>query len=167
MGARNNWRTFPKRIKNNEIKNELDEIKEWEEKSKWKDLIYKTNKFEYDIQQYETIRSFVESIYAGKITTDESEEDQSNLLKNIVEFNKKSRPRTKEGKDIKRDTYENVYALYEGRELTLNAFRGGIFPTVVRSAVFMGYLVYACVIVALISRRDNSLIMRQDLTSFH
>ena len=43
-------------------------------------------------------------------------------IKNIVEFNKKSRPRTKEGKDKKRDTYESVYVLYEGRELTLNAF---------------------------------------------
>ena len=40
----------------------------------------------------------------------------------MVEFNKKSRPRTKEGKDKKRDTYESVYVLYEGRELTLNAF---------------------------------------------
>ena len=48
--------------------------------------------------------------------------------KNIVEFNKKSRPRTKEGKDKKRDTYESVYVLYEGRELTLNAFWKGIFP---------------------------------------
>ena len=49
-------------------------------------------------------------------------------IKNIVEFNKKSRPRTKEGKDKKRDTYESVYNLYEGRESTLNAFRNGIFP---------------------------------------
>ena len=28
----------------------------------------------------------------------------------------------------KRDTYESPYALYERRESTLNAFRGGIFP---------------------------------------
>ena len=28
----------------------------------------------------------------------------------------------------KKDTYENVYALYEGRKLTLNAFRSGVFP---------------------------------------
>ena len=83
-----------KKIKNNEIKNELDEIKEWEEKNKWKDLIYKTNKCKYDFQQHE-------SIYAGKITKNEAEEDQSNLLKDIVEFNEKSRARTKEGKDKK------------------------------------------------------------------
>ena len=42
-----------------------------------------------------------------------------------------------------------------------------IFGTVVRSAVFTGHLVYACVIVALISRSDNSLIMRRELASIH
>ena len=87
-----------KKIKNNEIKNELDEIKEWEDKNKWKDLIYKTNKCKYDFQQYE-------SIYAGKITKNEAEEDQSNLLKDIVESNEKFRARTKEDKNKKIDTF--------------------------------------------------------------
>ena len=70
-------------------------------KNQTKELIYKANKYKYDFQQYETIRSFGESIYAGKTTTDETEEGQSNLLKNIVESNEKSRPRTKEGKGKK------------------------------------------------------------------
>ena len=39
--------------------------------------------------------------------------DQSNLLKNIVEFYSISRSRTIEGKDKKRDRYESAYALYE------------------------------------------------------
>ena len=43
-------------------------------------------------------------------------------------MNDKSRPRTKEGEDKKRDSYESAYALYEGWELTLNAFKSGIFP---------------------------------------
>ena len=47
-------------------------------------------------------------------------------MKNIVEYNQKYRPRTKEGQDKRRDTYESVYALYEGRELSLNAFRSGL-----------------------------------------
>ena len=72
--------------------------------------------------------TFDESIYAGKITKDEAEEDQSNLLKNIVELNEKLRPKTKEGKDKKRDTYESAWALYEGQELTLNVSKSGIFP---------------------------------------
>ena len=99
-----------------------------EEKIKRKDLIYKTNQYEYDFQQCKTIRSFSESIYFAKITTDKAEEDQRNLLKDIIEFNEKSRPRTKEEQDKKRDTYETVYALYEGRELFLNDFRSWIFP---------------------------------------
>ena len=32
------------------------------------------------------------------------------------------------GKDKKRDTCESAHALYEGRELILNAFKSGIFP---------------------------------------
>ena len=47
--------------------------------------------------------------------------DQTNLLQNLVEFNKKSKPR-------KKKTFQSVNALYEGQELTLNAFKSGIFP---------------------------------------
>ena len=54
--------------------------------------------------------------------------DQGNLLKNIVKFNNKSRPRTIAGKDKKRDTDGSAYALYEGRELILNALKSGTFP---------------------------------------
>ena len=50
-----------------------------------------------------------------------AEEDQSNLLKKVG-FNNKSRLSTIEGKD-KKNTYESVYAIYEGRHLTLNAFK--------------------------------------------
>ena len=74
------------------------------------------------------IRSFGEIIYTSKINIDVAVLDQSNLLKNLTEFNYKSRPRTIEGKDKKRDTYESAYALYDGRELILNAFKSGIFP---------------------------------------
>ena len=53
--------------------------------------------------------------------------DQTNLLGNMVEFNTKSKQKTKEGKDKKRDTFDSVSALYEGQELTLNTFRSGLF----------------------------------------
>ena len=74
------------------------------------------------------MRSFGESIYTRKAKIVETGEDQINLLKNILEFNIKPRPRTTEGKDKKRNTYESAYACYEGRELTYNAFKSGIFP---------------------------------------
>ena len=37
-------------MRNNEIKNELNETKTWEEKIEWKDLKYKTNKYTYGFQ---------------------------------------------------------------------------------------------------------------------
>ena len=56
-------------------------------------------KYICDFQQNETIRSFGKNIYTRKAKIFESEEDQSNLLQNIIEFNNKSRPRTTEGKN--------------------------------------------------------------------
>ena len=52
---------------------------------------------------------------------------QSNLLK---ELNDKLRLRPKASKKKKsiNDTSENINALYQGQELTLNAFKSGIFP---------------------------------------
>ena len=52
--------------------------------------------------------------------------DQINLLENMKKLNDKSRP--KKGKDKKQNTFDHVSALYEGLELTLNAFKSGIFP---------------------------------------
>ena len=50
-----------------------------------------------------------------------------NLLENLVKFNNKFRPKNKEVKRKKIDTYESAYALYEGQELTLTAFKIEIF----------------------------------------
>ena len=60
------------------------------------------NKCRYDFKQYETIRSFGESVYTGKSFIVEAEEYQNNLIKNMVEYNNKSRPKNKEGKVKKR-----------------------------------------------------------------
>ena len=46
----------------------------------------------------------------------------------MTKINNKPRTKTKEDKNKTRDTYESVYALYEGRELTLNSSRKEIFP---------------------------------------
>ena len=69
-------------MRTNEIKNEIDEFKKLEEKIKQKDLKYKQKKCTYDFQQYETVRSFGESIYTRKASIREAEEDQRNLLEN-------------------------------------------------------------------------------------
>ena len=95
---------------------EIDEIKKWEEKIKRKNLVCKANKYKYDFQQYETIRTFGDSIYNGKTSRDEAEMDQTNLLDNLKDFNDRSRPKTAESKNRKRNTYQSAYALYEGRD---------------------------------------------------
>ena len=54
--------------------------------------------------------------------------DQTNLLKNCEEFSVKSRLRTIEDRNKKRNTFESANALDEVRELVLNAFKGWLFP---------------------------------------
>ena len=43
-------------------------------------LIYKTKKYLYNFQHFETIRSFANKIFAGKITLDDLNKDQIDLL---------------------------------------------------------------------------------------
>ena len=76
-------------MKTNEIKAEIDKIKNWEEKFRREDLVHKRNKSKYDFQQYETTRSFGDSIYNGKSSIDEANLDQSSLLDGLKDFNDK------------------------------------------------------------------------------
>ena len=55
----------------NEVKNEIDEIKKWEEIIERKDLKYETNRYRFDFQQVKAKRSFVDSIYNDKINRKE------------------------------------------------------------------------------------------------
>ena len=87
-------------MRNDEIKNEIYEIKKWENKIKRKDLKYETSRYKFDFQQFETIRSFGDCIYNSKISKDEVEMEQTNPLENIVNFSNKSRPRSKKDKNI-------------------------------------------------------------------
>ena len=116
---------FPKIIRNIEIKNKLDDIKKLKEKINQRHLTFRVGKYEYGFQQFETIRSFCDSIDTVKSNIDEAEMDQINLLKNMLELNDKSRPRKKEDKE---NTFESVNAFYEAQELTFNAFTSRIFP---------------------------------------
>ena len=49
----------------------------------------------------------------------EAEMDQTNPLDNKIKFNTKSRPKTKERKDEKRNTLDIVSVLYEDQGLSL------------------------------------------------
>ena len=52
---------------------------------------------------------------------------RGSLVTNLVKFNNKTRPKNKEGKQKRRDSYESTYALYEGRKSTFNTFKSGTF----------------------------------------
>ena len=54
-------------MRNDEYKNEIDEIKKLENTIKQKDLKFETSRYIFDFQRFETIRSFGDSIYNGKI----------------------------------------------------------------------------------------------------
>ena len=118
---------FQKGLKTIEIKNEIDEIKKWEERIRWKELC-KTNKNKYDLQQSEAKKSFGDSIYNGKISIDEADIDRSSLLNGLKDFNDRARPKTAQDENKKWNIYKSAYALYESRELILNSFRCGVFP---------------------------------------
>ena len=89
-------------MRTNEIKDKLVEIKEWGEKIKWRDLKYETRNRNliFSNMKRKDLLVIVFNINS-KINIAEAEEDQNNLLNNIVEFNNKSRTKSKEGKDKK------------------------------------------------------------------
>ena len=66
----------------NGIKNDVNQIKKWESKTKRKDLKNnaKKKKCTYYFQQHKTIRRFGESVYTCKARKVETKEDQGNLL---------------------------------------------------------------------------------------
>ena len=57
----------------------------------------------YDFRKFNTIRTFGEDIYNGKITLEEADEDQSDLADEINNFIKKTRPKNDEKKQEKKN----------------------------------------------------------------
>ena len=80
-------------MRNDEMKNEIYEIKKWENKIKRKDLKNETNRYKYDFQQFEAISSFGDSIYDGKISIDEVDDGTNQSISKFLDFSNKSRPR--------------------------------------------------------------------------
>ena len=108
-------------MRNNEIKNEIDEVRR-------KDLTYETKKYAYNFQQHEALRSFGENTCSNKIDVDEAEIDQAmyykiqqNLILNLDQEQQKLKVK-------KQSTYGSAYALYKDRKSILNAFKSRMFP---------------------------------------
>ena len=56
-----------------------------------KSLVYETEKYVYNFQQYETTSSFAKENLAGKITLDNADKDQSDLLIYLKDFKKETK----------------------------------------------------------------------------
>ena len=57
------------------------------------DLIFEANKYIFNFQQCQIIRSFAKNIFGGKFTLNNADEIQSNLLLEIIKFNSKQAER--------------------------------------------------------------------------
>ena len=113
---------FPEGYDSVEIKNELNKIKEYKKKVNRNNIIYYLSKELFDFRIFKTIRSFGHDIYSNKITINEADQEQSDLVEYIWNFNNKA-------KDDKKYIYILISTqnLYYGRELVINTFKSGLF----------------------------------------
>ena len=114
-------------LNNDEAKKELDKIKEIEKNVDREKLIYETNEYTYSFKNFQTIKTFGRDIYEGKITIKKADEYQTNLLTEILNFRKNTKPRSQEKKQEKEIVLKNLYNFFEGREKILDAFESKIF----------------------------------------
>ena len=108
------------------LKKSLIKLKK-QKKIQTEKLIYKTNEYTYSFKNFQTIKTFGRDIYEGKITIEEANEYQTDLLAEIMNFRKNTKPRSQEKKQEKEIVLKNLYNFFEGREKILDAFESKIF----------------------------------------
>ena len=90
-------------LNNDETIKELDKIKEIEKNVDREKIIYETDEDTYSFKNFQTIKTFGRDIYKGKITIKEADEYQANLLTEIMNFRKNTKPRSQEKKTRNRN----------------------------------------------------------------
>ena len=85
------------------------------------------DEYTYSFKNFQTIKTFGQDIYEGKITINDADEYQTNLLTEILNFRKNTKPRSQEKKQEKEIVLKNLYNFFEGREKVLDAFESKIF----------------------------------------
>ena len=96
------------------LKRSLIKLKKY--KKNREKLVYKTNEYTYSFKNYMYI-------YEGKITIEEADKYQTNLLAEIMNFRKNTKPRSQEKKQEKEIVLENLHNLFE------DAFENKTFST--------------------------------------
>ena len=61
-------------------------------------MIYYSSKDPFNFKMFQTIRSLDENIYSGKITINEADQEQADLVEYILNFNNKARPKNRDDK---------------------------------------------------------------------
>ena len=102
---------IPENSISEEAKNELNKIKGTEKTVDRENLYYRTNKYTFNFQNFQTISTFGRDIYNGKITTEEADEDQRDLLVEILNFKKKAKPKSP-GKNNKQKIFLKTYIIF-------------------------------------------------------
>ena len=85
-------------LNNDEAKKEVDKILKIEKSVDRKKLFYETNECTYSFKNFQTIKTFGQDIYEGKITIEEANEYQTDLLAEIMSFKEYTKPRSQEKK---------------------------------------------------------------------
>ena len=61
-------------------------------------MIYYSSKESFNFNAFKTIRAFGEDIYNSKITINEADQEQTDLVNYVLNFNNKARPRNNSDK---------------------------------------------------------------------
>ena len=83
-------------LNNDEAKKELDKIRELEKNVDREKLICETNEYTYSFKNFQTIKTFGRDIFGGNIALEKANEYQTNLLAEIMNFRKNTKPRSQE-----------------------------------------------------------------------
>ena len=65
-------------------------------------MTYYSSKEPFNFKTFKTVRTVGENIYSGKITMEEIDEEQSNLIEYILSFNNKARTKNRDDKKTKK-----------------------------------------------------------------
>ena len=114
-------------LKNDEAIEELNKIREIEKTVDREKLIYRASEYTYDFRNFQTIKTFGRDIYEGNITLDEANIEQDNLLRDIRNFNSRTRPQNNMKIQEKNIVLKNLFNFFEGREKLPNNFASKIF----------------------------------------
>ena len=80
------------------LENSLIKLKKQKKNVEREKLIYKTNEYTYSFKNLKTKKTFGRDIYEDKITLEEAEKYQTDLLVEIMSFRKNTKPKGQEKK---------------------------------------------------------------------